>query len=78
MEPLSVQGQLVPYMDEYIDGWQAFWARGADISNPYEDPVQAKWWSLGYENAKNTKEGEHTIGLNYELMVEQYNERHGS
>ena len=73
------RGKRVPYLDEYVDGWQAYCVGKTQRSNPYKrkpDSEEFKKWKEAFLNAKNAEE-KGAMSPEYKAEVaKSYYERH--
>ena len=79
MKTIKEKGTRVPYMEQYVDGWQAYLV-GRDLrSNPYKrkpESEEFKRWKEAFLAAKHADEIDALFGICEDKIVQQYWGRH--
>lgn len=77
MKNTQTHGSTIPYLDESVDGWQAYCA-GMGLSKNPNKRFTEEWrhWKESYLNAKDAKKRGMLEGETRELPASQYRERH--
>ena len=73
------RGKRVPYLEEYVDGWQAYCVGKTQRSNPFKrkpDSEEFKKWKEAFLNAKSAEENGAMSPEYKEEIAKHYYERH--